>query len=69
MADEDLVAKTLESAKTLDEINALAAMGKACVDWAENTDDCHFCRRDGDDGSHDDDCLVGDYLRVYRPTS
>lgn len=43
---------------------ALIEIGEGTVRWAIDTDGCHFCCRD--EGVHDDDCPVGDYLLRFK---
>jgi hypothetical protein len=45
----------------------LIAIGKACIDWALETDECHLCGRGFylEQTEHDHDCPVGEFLRRY----
>jgi hypothetical protein len=44
-------------------------LAEAAVGWWEDhgREDCHFCGP-SDDGSHDTDCPVGDYIEACRPS-
>ncbi len=39
-------------------------IAQACIDWYDDTGDCHFCCVI--DKKHDDDCPVGEFLEVLN---
>lgn len=40
------------------------AIAQAAIDWADDTDSCHFCSYGGPPTEHADDCPVGEYLKI-----
>lgn len=43
---------------------AAAQLSQACVDWAIDTGDCHFCGDYQRKKVHDEDCPVREYLEA-----
>lgn len=64
VADMMLVAR-VNAAAEAERQKRLAELGQGCVDWAIDTDGCHMCERN-DDGTHDDDCPVGEFIREVK---